>query len=619
MEVKIGFEIHQQLATKKLFCSCPSELTEAEADAKVTRRLRPTQSELGEIDRAALEEFLKGRYYEYEVNHSNACLVELDEEPPHEPTEEAIDVALEIAALLNAQVVDEIHFMRKLVIDGSNTSGFQRTAIVAFDGFIETSQGRVGIPTICLEEEAARKVRQEGKKVVYRLDRLGIPLVEITTSPDIKTPEQAKEAARKIGDILRATGKVKRGIGTIRQDINISIEEGARVEIKGVQELDLIPEIITKEIERQKKLIEVKKEIERRVRKEDISFKIEDLTEIFNNCKSSIIKKVLKNRGKVLGIKLKGFSGLLKGRLGPELAGYARVKAGVGGIFHSDELPSYGIEAEEVEAVRKALKLSKEDAFVLVAEREGKAKKALKAVYDRALLAFEGVLEETRMAKKSGDTAYMRPLPGAARMYPETDIPPVAISYEKLQKIKSELPELIEEKAERLAKVYNLNRELAEQLARSQYSEIFERVAESNKNFASFAASVLLSTLKEIKREGFNVEAIPEEKIEEVLRSCASGKVAKEAVVEVLKALAGKPDAELEAVLESLGLKGLGEEELREIVRKVLKERKDFIRERGEAAEKPLMGVVMKEVRGKADGKLVNKVLKEELQSFLGE
>ncbi|GCC11430.1 aspartyl/glutamyl-tRNA(Asn/Gln) amidotransferase subunit B [archaeon] len=619
MQVKIGFEIHQQLATKKLFCSCPGELTDAEPDARVVRRLRPTQSELGEIDRAALDEFIKKKYYEYEVNNSHVCLVELDEEPPHEPTEKAVDSAIEIALLLKAQVVDEIHFMRKLVIDGSNTSGFQRTAIIAFDGYIDTSHGKVRIPIICLEEEAARKIKQEGDMVVYRLDRLGIPLVEITTAPDIKTPGQAIEAAKKIGDILRSTGKVKRGIGTIRQDINISIEGGARVEIKGVQDLDSIPWIITNEIERQKLLLDVKEEIENRVKKDKIKLKIHNLTDIFRKSNSGIIKKALGNRGRILGMRLQGFSGLLIGRLGPELAGYARVKAGVSGIFHSDELPAYEIEAEEVKEVRRNLNLSEEDAFVIVAERYTKARKALEAVHERALLAFDGIPEETRMVLKNSSSKYMRPLPGAARMYPETDIPPVVISPDKLLWTESNLPELIEHKAKRLEVDYKLNSALAEQLARSEYSELFEKVVAGNKKFAGFAASVLLSTLKELRREGFSVAAIPEEKIEEVLIAAERGKLAREAVVEVLKFLCEKPESRIETVRESLGLKVFDEDDLRELIKDILKEKEDFIREHGKAAEKPLMGVVMKQVRGKADGKLINRILREELLKFPGE
>jgi glutamyl-tRNA(Gln) amidotransferase subunit E len=221
--MKIGFEIHQQINSEKLFCSSPSSLREEKEDYVVLRRLRPSQSELGVVDEAAMKEFLKGKSFLYQGYNDSICLVELDEEPPRGPNEEAVEIALTVALLLNAQIVDEIHFMRKLVIDGSNTSGFQRTAIIAFDGYLDTDEGRINIPTICLEEEAARKVAEDELTTTYNLDRLGIPLVEITSAPDIKSPTQAREAALKVGELLRATGKVKRGIGTIRQDINVSI------------------------------------------------------------------------------------------------------------------------------------------------------------------------------------------------------------------------------------------------------------------------------------------------------------------------------------------------------------------------------------------------------------
>ena len=363
----------------------------------------------------------------------------------------------------------------------------------------------------------------------------------------------------------------------------------------------------------------MKEEIENRVKKDKIKLEIRNLTDIFKKSNSGIIKKALGNKGRILGMRLQGFSGLLRDRLGPELAGYARVKAGVSGIFHSDELPAYGIEAEEVEEVRRNLSLSEEDAFVIVAERYAKARKALEAVHERALLAFGGIPEETRMALKDSSSKYMRPLPGAARMYPETDIPPVVISPDKLLWTESNLPELIEHKAKRLEVDYKLNNALAEQLARSEYSELFERVVAGNRKFAGFAASVLLSTLKELRREGFSVAAIPEEKIEEVLIAAERGELAREAVVEVLKFLCEKPESRIETVKESLGLKGFDEDELRELIKNILKEKEDFIREHGNAAEKPLMGVVMKQVRGKADGKLINRILREELLKFPGE
>ncbi|MDD5650494.1 MAG: Glu-tRNA(Gln) amidotransferase subunit GatE [Candidatus Nanoarchaeia archaeon] len=263
---KAGLEIHQQLEGKKLFCSCPTIITDKEPDYIIKRRLRASAGESGEIDIAAKHEQKIGKEFIYHVFNECNCLVDIDEEPPHEVNRDAINIALQVSLLLNAKVVDELHFMRKTVIDGSNTSAFQRTGLIARDGFIETSKGNVKILTVCLEEEAAKIVSKNDSQVIYNLSRLGIPLIEVATAPDIKDPEHAKEVAEKIGMILRSINGIKRGIGTIRQDINVSITNGARIELKGFQELRYIPSVIQNEIERQLKLIEKKEKVKSEVR-----------------------------------------------------------------------------------------------------------------------------------------------------------------------------------------------------------------------------------------------------------------------------------------------------------------------------------------------------------------
>ena len=263
--LKCGLEIHQQLDTHKLFCNCPSILRNDEPEFSVERRLHAVAGEEGEIDIAAKHEVEKNRKFIYQGYSDNVCLVELDEEPPHEINKEDLRIVLQISLLLHAHILPLSQIMRKTVIDGSNTSGFQRTVLIARDGYIETSQGRVGIDTICLEEDSARIISKKQSVSVYRLDRLGIPLIEIATSPDIKSPEQAKETALYLGDVLRSC-KVKRGIGTIRQDVNVSIEGGARVEIKGFQNPAMMVKTIALEVERQKKLIDHGKKVKKEVR-----------------------------------------------------------------------------------------------------------------------------------------------------------------------------------------------------------------------------------------------------------------------------------------------------------------------------------------------------------------
>ena len=253
LKFKSGLEIHQQIDTEKLFCKCPSILRNDEPDLIFQRKLHAVAGESGEVDIAAQYQASLKKEFVYQFYKDNNCLIELDEEPPREINQEALKVALQISLLLNCKIFPISQIMRKTVIDGSNTSGFQRTVLIAYGGFIETSFGMVGIDTICLEEDSARKISEEKNQIIYRLDRLGIPLIEIATAPDIKFPEQAKETALHIGEILRSC-KVKRGIGTIRQDVNVSIRNEKRVELKGVQDMKLFVKIIENEILRQKKL-----------------------------------------------------------------------------------------------------------------------------------------------------------------------------------------------------------------------------------------------------------------------------------------------------------------------------------------------------------------------------
>ncbi|MFH0903664.1 MAG: Glu-tRNA(Gln) amidotransferase subunit GatE, partial [Methanobacteriota archaeon] len=530
--LKAGLEIHQQLNTKeKLFCGCPTLLRDTkESNFEFFRYLRPTQSEMGVVDRAALEEVKLTKKFIYKA-YDTTCLVENDEEPPRELNQAAVECSLIIARMLNMNIVDELYTMRKIVIDGSNTSGFQRTGLVATDGYLESSAGRVGIGVLCLEEEAAQKVEDRGDSVIYSLDRLGIPLVEIGTAPDIVSPAHAREVAEKLGMFLRSTGKVKRGLGTIRQDINISIAEGARVEIKGVQELDLIETIVEREVARQAALLEIKRELNKR--KAVVSDKIVDVTSVFARTTSKVILKALKG-GVVYAVNLPGFSGLVGRelqpgrRLGTEFSDRAK-KSGVGGIFHTDELPNYGITDEEVKALCNAVEAEVNDCVVMVADSREKAQGAMEAVIIRAREALEIVPEETRRALPDGNSAYMRPLPGAARMYPETDVPPVEITQERIGSI--ELPELIEERIARYMKRFRLNEELAGQIARSENFVIFERILQQVPNAnANVVVRTLETVLYELGNEGVNVNNIKEVHLMELFRLHADGKIPNEAV-----------------------------------------------------------------------------------------
>lgn len=458
-----GLEIHQQLDTAtKLFCGCPTELREPDDAARTfTRFLHPTKSELGELDEAALEESRVEREFEY-LAYDTTCLVEEDDEPPHGLDHEARTVAMQIAELLDMNVVDQAHVMRKLVIDGSNTSGFQRSSLIAQEGELQTSDGPVSVVDLMLEEESAQRIEERDDGVLFSLDRLGIPLVEIGTGPDISSPEQAREAAETIGMLLRSTGKVKRGLGTIRQDVNVSIADGARVEIKGVQALDQIDEIVRFEVGRQAELVEIRDELQSR----DASVgDVTDVTDVFEDSDSGVIKGALDSGGKVMGVPLYGFDGLVgrelqpDRRLGTEFSDHAK-RHGAGGIFHTDELPAYGVTEDEVDALREAVGAGPEDAVAIVADDPETADLSIEAVAERAEVAIEEVPEETRGANDDGTTRYLRPLPGAARMYPETDVIPVDLDPSDV-----ETPELLTEKVDRYQDEFGLDAGLAEQVA----------------------------------------------------------------------------------------------------------------------------------------------------------
>jgi glutamyl-tRNA(Gln) amidotransferase subunit E len=612
---KAGLEIHQQLDTHKLFCNCQSEITE-DVDYSFERILRPTQSEMGHVDKAALLEAKKNRRFLYTASNKSTCLVEADEEPPHDVNQDAVDLCLTMAVFLNAKPVDEIHFMRKIVIDGSNTTGFQRTALISLSGEVEN----VGVQTICLEEDAARKIQEKEKLVNYGLDRLGIPLIEIATDPDIKNPEHARDVAERIGMLLKATGKVKHGLGTIRQDLNISIKNGARVEIKGIQSLSSISKVAEKETLRQKNLIEIKETLKnRKISKDKIENKTWDITKLLEKTDSKIVQKqIKKGLGKV--IKLPGFNGLLKNKksiLGKEMAVYAKVACGIGGIIHSDELPGYGIKQNTIEKIKQDLKIEKNDAFVIAIGKEKTVNDALKTVTQRAKKSIYGVLEEVRRALPDDTTEYMRPLPGAARMYPETDVVPTRIKKEYLKKIKKNLPEKPEEKHKRFIKEYKLNNEQTKQLLSSGYDQDFEKLIKKYPKLKNNIIRTFVNTYPELESENIETGNISLKILDEIFKGLKDNKYAKEAIPTLLKYLSVNSDHSLDEAIKKCGVASVDSDEVEKIIQKIVQEKKSFIKERNMNSLGPLMGVAMKKLRGKADGQKVSKILNKEIKKIL--
>jgi glutamyl-tRNA(Gln) amidotransferase subunit E len=546
----------------------------------------------------------------------------MDEEPPGKLNRDAVEVCLTASFLVNAKPVDEVHVMRKIVIDGSNTTGFQRTCIIALNGAIKVDGNIIPIDQISLEEDAARKTSQEKATTGYRIDRLGIPLIEVTTAPVLHSPSDVEKVALAIGNVLRATRKVKRGLGSVRQDLNISTPNGALVEIKGVQELELLGKVVSLEINRQAILLQIRDELTQRgVKKEDFKEEFVDLTELFHSTKARVLKDAISKQGVVLGMRLARCNGLLGKelgasglRFGTELAGRAIFMGGVGGIFHSDELPAYGIVDSEIAQVKQKLKVSDLDAFVLVADEQLKANDALHAVVERTVQALNGVPEETRNAMLDGSSRFIRPRPGAARMYPETDVPSTPISSEWMDRLRSNLPKTQDQTMKHLSEQFSLNQKLAKQLVDSDYLMLFEQISTSAKNIQpSFVATMLTETCKSLERDGFPVHLIDSKKVKSIFELVGSGVLAKEAMPDLLKWQTKNLDADPKDGIKELGIRMLNEAELKAIIDQHIEKNRELVAEKGTGAFPSLMGSVMSEVRGSTDPKKVSQMLKDRL------
>ena len=598
--LRVGLEIHQQLASgHKLFCRCPIDVrhgaTIDDFPFSVTRTLRPVAGELGAIDTAALYEYYRSRTFAYRFNHETACLVETDEEPPHPMNFAALVTALQACKLFQCTILDEIHTMRKTVVDGSVVSGFQRTALVGMNGSVETRGGNVAIMTVCLEEDSAPVVEQNGATVTYRLDRLGVPLVEIATDATLTSPEEAQEVAERIGTLLRSLSVV-RGIGSIRQDVNVSIRGGARVEIKGFQELAKMADLIRNEVERQQALLEIKSELEKRGF-QGVKQEPRDVTDVFLRTRNRFIHKAVSEGSHVYGLLLPRFAGLLKKQcgdraFGKELNTYA--KAYGYGIIHSDEdLATYEL-VSEFEKLATLFEACEEDALLISVGAD--PAQALRAITERANQCVRGVPEETRVADGTG-SRYTRPLPGGERMYPESDIPAEVLDAMFINEL--EVPQTIEQKQEKLEKL--LPKEMANQLVHSRLLPLFDALLAAHPGDPTTIATTLLSTLKDMKRNGLAIDTITETDLHAVFAAVDEGTLAASSIRKVLEqACAGT------VVADALrAFRKLEENELRGLLVRV---KHDHPYVDGKA----LISLVMIETKGRADGDVVARLIKDE-------
>ena len=617
----VGLEIHQQLATgSKLFCRC-KPIESDEYPIKFSRKLRITSSELGEFDPSAIFEKSKEKTILYYRNPQSSCLVEQDDEPPHDLELNAKETVLIMAAALKSTIFNEIYVMRKLVIDGSNTSGFQRTMLVSAGGNLEVNGKKIGVQSICLEEDAAKLIQDSKDTREYSLDRLGIPLVEIALEPVAGTPQEVKNIALTLGRMLRATKRVGRGIGSIRQDVNVSIEGGGSVvEVKGVQKLDQLEKVIEYEAKRQhglKIIAEKLRTIDARISKEH---DVKDVSEIFKECKSKVIQKSFVEGALIKAIKISGFVGMFGYepypgiRLGKQLGELVRF-FGLGGLFHSDELPNYGIEEKEIQQVKNVLSIGPSDAFIILAGNERKLDVVIDSIIKRIEDAKKGVPAETRAATITGDTVFLRPRPGSSRMYPETDIPPIIVTNTEIEQARNKIPRSWEENLMALQKQYDLNQQLSAQIFDSEYLDLFETICKDKRASPNFVASTLSGTITNLERRGMDASLLKAKDIIESFNLVAEGKIAKESLEMIFESIMSAKAKTISEAIKSNALSTIEDSELDKILDELVKSNLKMIQEQGLRSMGPLMGLAMKTLRGKVDGQKLNQLLEIRIKS----
>jgi len=622
--VKVGLEIHQQLATnKKLFCNC-TPIESDEYSIKFQRKLRVSKSELGEFDPAALFESTKSKTIMYYANHESSCLVEQDEEPPHELDTDARKIALIISSALKSNIFSEIYPMRKTVIDGSNTTGFQRTMLISQGGFYNAGKTKIGIQSICLEEDAAKILGEEGSIRKFGLERLGIPLVEIATDPFEVELTEIKKIALSLGRILRSTKKVKRGLGSIRQDVNVSIKDGNGVviEVKGVQQLDQLEKVVEYEAKRQHGLLQISKKIQEK-NWEFTDEDKKDITELFSKCKSKIIQNAIKKNQRIIAVSFKKMAGMFgflpyEGiRLGKEVAELVRF-FGIGGVFHSDELPNYGIEESDLEELRKFVKIKENDAFLILASPEEK----IHIIVNQIILRIErirdhGIPIDTRLATQTGETKFLRPRPGSARMYPETDIPPIIITKEELSEAEKNIPKSWDDSIKEIETKYKINPQLAEQIFDSRYIGLFENIIKKINTNPTFVASILCSSITNLERSGLDSNLLKNEEISKLFQLLEKGEISKESIEIILENIMSGKSKTVKEAIENTSIESVSEEDLEKIIEEIVEKNESIIKNQKERAMGPLMGIVMKELRGKASGEMINSILLKNIKKKL--
>ncbi len=620
-----GLEVHQQLLTReKLFCRCPAGLYTETHDGEVLRHMRPTLSELGEYDGTALMEFKTKKEIVYLLNHLNVCTYEMDDTPPFLVNQEAIDVAMELCLTMNMDLIDEVHIARKQYLDGSIPTGFQRTAIVGMKGWLPFKDRKLTVTHVSIEEDSCREVSDKGHRIVWRTDRLGMPLTETVTGPDLRTPEEVRDAILLCGLVARNTGRVRTGIGASRQDVNVSVRGGDRVEIKGVPRAGYAVKLVHNEGVRQVNLLKLRDELRRRGLTEPAQVKIHlfDVSDIVADVHLGFMRRALQAGGKVMAVKVEGVAGLAQWPTQPdttfldELSGRIRVIAcldEVPVVVSGAALPDFPHKHRVVERVRKRVRLGEQDDYFLVFGPEGDCRTAADEIRLRFIDAIRGVPQETRQALLGGFTTFERILPGPDRMYPDTDSPPTRITAERVAAARARLKPA---PWERLARYvgWGVPDETAQYLLRRGGAELLDIVVEKTGVDGKLAGIVLGQQAKSLKRKGIPLQRLQTEHWVQAFDLLTDGRVPREALPLLLTTLAQEPslDAVTAAQVAGIGIlpKGDWMDRLSDL------DMEDYRIDKGDSEAKRLRflaGQAMDRLTGKASAKDVLQYLKEKL------
>ncbi|MCX6639960.1 MAG: Glu-tRNA(Gln) amidotransferase subunit GatE [bacterium] len=615
-KMKSGLEVHHQIYTKKkLFCRCPAGLYSTHHDAEVLRHMRPTLSELGEYDGTALMEFKTKKNVIYLLDRQSVCTYEMDDTPPFPINQEAIDIAIEIALLLNCKIVGEVHIARKQYLDGSIPTGFQRTTIIGWDGWIPYKDRKVGIIQLALEEDACREVSDIQHTITYRTDRLSMPLIEVVTAPDMKTPQEVAEVGRVIGDLLRCTGKVRRGIGSVRQDVNVSIEGGCRVEIKGVPRIPLFPTLVYHEAFRQHQLLHIRdfligKLTSREHFKGDI-FSLADQQDRFHH---PLIKEAIHDRGAVLkGIALRGVKGLLNATTQPgltfahEISERIRVIACLDhlpNLIHTEDHSGLGLDLEDMKLVTNSMRLKPDDCGVLVWGSIEDTQTAAQEIIARVEEAFDGVPHETRQARRDGLTDFERILPGPDRMYPDTDSPPTALTVERIEIIREKLPPQPWVMQEQFVQE-GISPHVAHELSTSPNRLLALKLMEDKGVSPKLIAWALTELQKSLKRKQVPIAQLNDQHWSKINDLVKNKRIYREGLPNLIAYLAHHPFDDPEDFLTAQNLLPLPPTVLAQTVAKISEQNVQVKLYKEENRPKVLMGLVMHELRGRASGEQI--------------